>query len=170
MQEAAGLAQSLSAELARLSPGGDEALSPEQRQRARGTADRQDSVGQRTEELAREVGKRQGQIPGADRAGSELQGIAGQMHQAGRDLRQSAAKQGAGRAQDAAERLAKLRDSMGQGASGNSRAHRDPVRIPGADEYRAPREWRQELLDAMREKAPERFRDEVRRYYEELVR
>ena len=28
----------------------------------------------------------------------------------------------------------------------------------------------QELLDAMREKAPERFREEVRKYYEELVK
>jgi hypothetical protein len=44
------------------------------------------------------------------------------------------------------------------------------VRIPDADAYRAPREWRQELMEAMREKAPEKFRDEVRRYYEALVR
>ena len=44
------------------------------------------------------------------------------------------------------------------------------VRIPGADESTATRAWRQELMDAMKEKAPERFRDEVRRYYEELVR
>jgi hypothetical protein len=44
------------------------------------------------------------------------------------------------------------------------------VRIPNADEYKAPREWRQELMEAMRERAPEKFRDEVRRYYEELVR
>lgn len=170
MQEASGLAQSLAGDLARLFPSGEEALSPEQRQRARGMAERQDSVAQRTDELGQEMGKRQGQVPGADMAGTELQGIAGQMKQAGRDLRQSAAKEGAGRAEDAAERLAKLRDSLGQGSSGRSQAQREPVRIPGADEYRAPREWRQELLDAMREKAPERFRDEVRRYYEELVR
>ncbi len=170
MQDASGLAQGLAADLARLFPSGDEALSPEQRQRARGMADRQDSVAQRTEELGQEMGKRQGQVPGADMAGSELQGIAGQMKQAGRDLRQSAAKEGAGRARDAAERLAKLRDSLGQGSGGSSQNRREPVRIPGADEYHAPREWRQELLDAMREKAPEKFRDEVRRYYEELVR
>ena len=53
---------------------------------------------------------------------------------------------------------------------GGGRQSRDPVRIPGADESAAPRAWRQELLDAMKEKAPERFRDDVRRYYEELVR
>ena len=31
-------------------------------------------------------------------------------------------------------------------------------------------EWRHELMEAMREKAPERYREEVRHYYEELVR
>ena len=72
---------------------------------------------------------------------------------------------------DAADRLSKLRDSMQQDRQmGNSRRGSDTVRIPGADESSAPRAWRQELLDAMKEKAPERFRDEVRRYYEELVR
>ena len=53
---------------------------------------------------------------------------------------------------------------------GGGEQHRDPVRIPGADESSAPRAWRQELLDAMKERAPERYRDEVRRYYEELVK
>ena len=57
---------------------------------------------------------------------------------------------------------------MGKRQSG--RNQREPVRIPGADEIKAPREWRQELLEAMRERAPERFREEVRRYYEELVK
>jgi len=34
-------------------------------------------------------------------------------------------------------------------AAGARRASR--FRIPGADEYRAPREWREELMEAMRE-------------------
>jgi hypothetical protein len=59
---------------------------------------------------------------------------------------------------------------MGQRPLNSERSAREPVRIPGADEYRAPREWREELMEAMREQAPEKFRDEVRRYYEELVR
>ena len=53
---------------------------------------------------------------------------------------------------------------------GSGKSQHDPVRIPGADDSAAPRAWRRELLDAMKEKAPERFRDEVRRYYEELVK
>jgi hypothetical protein len=59
---------------------------------------------------------------------------------------------------------------MQERSMGGGKQQRDPVRIPGADESAAPRAWRQELLDAMKEKAPERYRDDVRRYYEELVR
>jgi hypothetical protein len=168
INEAGTLAQDLASDLARLVPRGEEALTPGQREQARGMSERQDSIGERTERLAQELDK--GQVPGGDMASSELGGVAGQMRQASKDLRQGAAVEGSGRAQEAAERLAKLRESLGQRPMGSARSAREPVRIPGADEYRAPREWREELMEAMREQAPEKFRDEVRRYYEELVR
>jgi hypothetical protein len=170
INEAGGLAQDLAADLARLVPRGDEALTPTQRGQAQGLGERQDSIGERTERLVQELEKRQGQVPGADMAGGELGGIAGQMRQASKDLRQGATVEGAGRAQEAADRLAKLRESLGQRPMGSGRNTREPVRIPGADESRAPREWREDLMEAMREQAPEHYRDEVRRYYEELVR
>ncbi len=45
------------------------------------------------------------------------------------------------------------------------------MRIPGADEYRAPQEFREDILEAMKkETAPEGFADMVKRYYEELIR
>jgi hypothetical protein len=92
------------------------------------------------------------------------------MRQAAELLRKSEAKQAAGAQRDAADRLAKLRDSLQERTMGTGKQQHDPVRIPGADESTAPRAWRQELMDAMKEKAPERFREEVRRYYEELVK
>jgi hypothetical protein len=92
------------------------------------------------------------------------------MHEAGESLKRDESKPAATAERDAADRLAKLRDGMQERSMGGSERHRDPVRIPGADDSRAPRAWRQELLDAMKEKAPERYRDEVRRYYEELVK
>jgi hypothetical protein len=168
INEAGALAQDLAADLAKLVPRGEEALAPAQREQARGMGERKDSIGERTERLAQELDK--GQVPGGDMAGSELGGIAGQMRQASKDLRQGSAVEGAGRAQEAAERLAKLRESLSQRPLSSGRSAREPVRIPGADEYRAPREWREELMEAMREQAPEKYRDEVRRYYEELVR
>ena len=108
-------------------------------------------------------------MPGMEKAEGELKGAAARMRQAQEMLRRDESKGAAAAERDAADRLAKLRDSMQERPMGGSRQPHEPVRIPGADESSAPRAWRQELLDAMKEKAPERFRDEVRRYYEELV-
>ena len=39
-----------------------------------------------------------------------------------------------------------------------------------AEAYKVPEEFRKDLLDAMKQGAPERYRGEVQRYYEELVK
>jgi hypothetical protein len=170
MGDASKLAQELSADLEKLVPRPEEALNPGQRDRSKALGQRQGSLDERAQQLAEEMGKKSQLVPGADKAGGELHEISEQMGDASQDLGRGAAREGAGKAKDAAERLAKLRDSMGKRQMGQSQNHREPVRIPGADESKAPREWRQELLDAMREHAPERFREQVRRYYEELVK
>jgi hypothetical protein len=46
----------------------------------------------------------------------------------------------------------------------------EKVEIPGAEAWRAPAEFRKELLDAMKQGTPERYEGEVKRYYEELVK
>ena len=46
----------------------------------------------------------------------------------------------------------------------------DKVRIPGADEHDAPAEFREELMEAMKDKAPAEFKESVKRYYESLVK
>jgi hypothetical protein len=47
---------------------------------------------------------------------------------------------------------------------------RERVEIPGAEAYKVPEEFRRDLLEAMRQGTPERYRGEVQRYYEELVK
>jgi hypothetical protein len=47
---------------------------------------------------------------------------------------------------------------------------REKVEIPDADQHQAPKEFRQDLLDAMKQGAPEKYKDQVKRYYEELVK
>jgi len=47
---------------------------------------------------------------------------------------------------------------------------RERVEIPGAEAYKVPEEFRKDLLEAMRQGTPERYRGEVQRYYEELVK
>ena len=170
VDDAAGLARELAADLGRVVPRGSDVMSGDQRSRTHNLGQREGSVEERTRGLAHELGTRDESAPGAARAAAELEEIAGQMRQAGQDLQEGAAHEGAGRAAEVAERLAELRRNMGQRPSEGSRGSREPVRIPDADASRAPREWRQELMEAMREKAPEKFREEVRHYYEELVR
>jgi hypothetical protein len=167
---AAGLARELAADLARALPRGGDVMSSEQRTRAESMSKRQGSIEDKARGVSRELGGKSESVPGAEGAAAELEEIAGQMRQAGQDMQQGDAHEGAGRADEASERLAKLRERMGKRPSDGSRPSREPVRIPDAEASKAPREWRQELMDAMREKAPEKFRDEVRHYYEELVR
>ncbi len=171
MDEAGSAAQEISSGLERLIPKGGERMTPEQRQRAQGMADQQKNLQQRAGELAKEAGGKTGEAPELDRAAKELREIGDQMGEAQGELSRNNARDGSGKARDAADRLSKLRESM-QGESGQSPRNnkRELVRIPGADESKAPREWRQELMEAMREKAPERYGEEVRKYYEELVK
>jgi hypothetical protein len=62
-------------------------------------------------------------------------------------------------------------DSGGGEQEGDGRdPARDKVAIPGAEAYRVPEEFRKDLLDAMKQGAPERYKGEVQRYYEELVK
>jgi hypothetical protein len=47
----------------------------------------------------------------------------------------------------------------------------EPVKIPGSDEYKPPETFREDILDAMKkEKPPDQYKDQVKRYYEELVK
>jgi hypothetical protein len=60
-------------------------------------------------------------------------------------------------------------DENGQGSEGQSFDH-EKVVIPGADQYRVPPEFRRDILDAMRQKAPQQYEDQVKKYYQEIVR
>ena len=58
------------------------------------------------------------------------------------------------------------------GRSGNSvrRDDSEKVRLPQAESYEVPEAYRRDILDAMKERAPERYREDIRRYYEEIIR
>ena len=168
--EARGLAQEIADDLGKVMPKPSDTLTPAEREEARAQAEKQAAIGKRTDDMAEEAARRLGKMPGMEKAEGELKGAGARMKEAGESLKRDESKPAATAERDAADRLSKLRDSMQERSMGGAEQHHDPVRIPGADESSAPRAWRQELLDAMKEKAPERYRDEVRRYYEELVK
>src|SRR5438067_4192831 len=55
------------------------------------------------------------------------------------------------------------------GEQSDSMRH-DHVDIPDAESSRAPAEFRKELLDAMKQAPPEKYKERVKQYYEELVK
>jgi hypothetical protein len=61
-------------------------------------------------------------------------------------------------------------DGMGMESGDGEEPSAEKVEIPGAEAWRAPAEFRKELLDAMKQGTPERYEGEVKRYYEELVK
>ena len=97
-----------------------------------------------------ELGKRM-----AERAGEHQQRALEKLGQAQKEMRQQ-------------QRQASGGSSSGREGTGQRHSDRK-VDIPDADAYRAP-QLRRELLDAMKERAPESYEDAIRRYYEELVR
>jgi hypothetical protein len=60
--------------------------------------------------------------------------------------------------------------SSGRQEGSQGRHSGDRVEIPKADQFRVPDAYRKDILDAMREGAPENWQGEVRDYYEELVK
>lgn len=57
------------------------------------------------------------------------------------------------------------------GRKGQGRGNKqEKVEIPDDDPSRAPRELRKDVMDAMKQGAPERYKEQVKKYYEELVK
>ena len=156
---------------------------------------RQASLEHRTEQLQQKLSKLGEEAPifgpGPPKM---LQEAAGQMGDAQGKLGDSDARGASSHQADALERLEKFAQSMKQKGSGdgegsgmpmpfgadgeeqgsddgNGRAQRsDPVEIPSADQSHAPAEFRRDILDAMKDKAPEKYKDKLRDYYEDLVK
>ncbi|HEU4614733.1 MAG TPA: hypothetical protein VFS15_21725, partial [Kofleriaceae bacterium] len=75
-------------------------------------------------------------------------------------------------ARSAADALAKARESARSAArqAQESTTNDEPIRIPGADEYRAPERFREDLQEAAKQKPPEGYEEMSKRYYEELIK
>jgi uncharacterized protein YukE len=59
---------------------------------------------------------------------------------------------------------------MPGGQSGIEEPFDQEVKIPEADQFTVPPEYRKEILDAMKQGAPEKYKDQFKRYYEEIVK
>ena len=60
--------------------------------------------------------------------------------------------------------------SMGGGRRGGSGVQKQKVDIPDEDPNAAPQQLRKDVMDAMKQGAPDRYREQNKKYYEELVK
>ena len=126
-------------------------------------------------------------------AGEELEGSRSHMGQAAAELGARNPQRGHGEQQLALDGLARFKkgledaarrqgegggegfpfpfaESGGEQGGDGREPSREKVKIPGAEAHRVPEEFRKDLLEAMKQGAPERYRGEVQHYYEELVK
>jgi hypothetical protein len=143
----------------------------------------QEALRRRSGELGREFGKRGQQMkedaPLMDRlgqqAGEMLRKAEGHMQRSEGELQRLSPRGAAAAQGQALDQLGQLQRQVQQARrprsdGAGSRADREPVKIPGAEDYRAPKEFRQDILDAAKREAPAEYRDQVKHYYEELIR
>lgn len=182
LEKARPLAKEIAEEIARALPRNDELLPPERQRQAMELRARQEAIRRRAEALGREAQKKAHEIKDAATLERLSQEMGEGLRQAGKHMERAEAElkrlspRGAATAEgQAVERLEQMRKEMqrarrpkDEGASG--RLEREPVKIPGADEYHAPKEFRQDILEAAKREAPADFREQVKRYYEELIK
>ncbi|MGE3548091.1 MAG: hypothetical protein AB7L28_29480, partial [Kofleriaceae bacterium] len=167
----------LISELQDLSPKPEQIMSPDE-QRALERLRRREALNkERTKRLSDRTKQLGGDLPGD--AGAELVkklgGAIDQMTTADDRMKNkdpSGAKEATRAAADA---LAKARDRARSAArqAQEGSVSEEPVRIPGADEYRAPERFREDVLEAMKKRSgsrPDGYDDMIKRYYEELVK
>lgn len=131
------------------------------RERGKRLSDRTRQLG---DELPGEAGKEVSQR--LQSALDQMAAAEGRM----RALDPSGARQAARAAADALAEAQKRTKGAARQRQEGAGMGEEPVRIPGAEEYRAPEQFREDILEAMKKKAPSGYDDLVRRYYQELIR
>jgi hypothetical protein len=183
-------------ELAKLFPDPKSVLSQEEQRRLGELSQRQGDLEQeagRLQEALEALSKRAPVFP--PQAQGQLGDSRGHMGQAAAELGDRNPQRGRGEQDLAMDALARFRKgledaaksmqggsgggfpfpfAMGEGGSDGRGDGYDPsrekVKIPGAEAHKVPEAFRKDLLEAMKQGTPERYRSDVQRYYEELVK
>lgn len=143
----------------------------------------QQGLAEAAERLQRRIAEQGQQMPGmGEEPGERARQAGNAMREAAEQLRREHPAQARPGQQQAQSQLQSLMEGLRQAAQPQRadrsrgqqqqgrRMDRERVQIPGAEDYEAPAEFRQELLDAMKQRPSEQWQEQVKRYYESLVR
>jgi hypothetical protein len=194
-RDAAQKLAQLGAELRKLAPDPRQGMTPGEQGKLSELAGKQGQLERQAGELQAKLGALMQKAPVFPPSAPQLLGEArGHMGQATGELSQKNPQRGHGEQQAALDSLGRFRQGLErmaqqgggrqgggfpfpfgeQGPGGREGDTGDPapekVEIPGAEAHKVPEAFRKDLLEAMKQGAPERYKGEVQRYYEELVK
>ena len=169
--------RSMQGALQRIQEQGQPGWSPQQRGRLDGLASDQAEAGRRVGALRQRLEALDAQFPGVGEALDQvIQPVQQSMEGAQQSLQQGATPQALRQEREALEGLDQARQALRQqmqrqrrGGQEGRRMSQERVDIPqdGAPQQEA---FRRRVQEAMRQDAPDRYRDALRSYYENLVR
>jgi len=181
--EASEMSSEIAEKLGEMGAGGPKTPnSPEQArldrlsQQQRALKERLDQMGQKLDDMEQDS-------PGIkEELGPKLDEASEKMGEAGEELGQGQPRGAESSQQKALEKLREAQQAMqermekqgkqkpGQGGGVGVNDPKEKVGIPDEDPYAAPRNLREEIMRAMQEDAPEKYKEVIRRFYEELTR
>jgi hypothetical protein len=187
LQGDASTMQEISQKLQSLFPQPGSQLSQQERQQLQQLAEQQGQLEQKAQGLRQQMEEMQQMAPVfGQEAGEQMDQIGQRMGEAAQRMEGKDPGRGYGQQQAALDGLKRFQQQMQQSQQGrkgglplpmgmgkrpgNGQDPRDKVELPDEDAFQAPKEFRKDLLDAMKQGAPERYREQVKRYYEELVK
>ncbi len=169
----------LIAEISELTQRARECMQAQQdQQQMQQLAQDQADLEQSAQRMRQRIEQKAQMVPGlAEEPMKRIEGARQSMEEAGRELRQGQAGRSRPGQQRAISELGQLIEGLKKAnkpkkadRGKQQRRHRnEKVEIPDAEQYKPPAAFREELLEAMKEKPTEGFGEQVKRYYESLV-
>jgi hypothetical protein len=192
LEQDEGRVRKVQEELHQLFPQPGSMMSQEDRQKLQKLAQQQKGLRDQAQKLQQQMEEIGQAAPVFGQQGTEqLESVGEQMGQAAERLDGRDPGRGLGPQQAALNGLQKLKQQMQQagknGGSGGglpmpmfsgeqqgggmgSAESQEKVEIPDPDASKGPKELRRDLMDAMKQGAPDKYRAQVKDYYEELVK
>ena len=169
------LAAEISADLEAVFPSPSSLLDRQERRRLSELRRRQLALKRQLQQAIGRMEKSSRKMPFLGAKGrQELKDSSEMMGKAAGKLRGLKVQESRGYQEAAADKLAgaqkRMKASRRAGQAASRQMQTERIKIPGAESFKPPREFRQDILDAMKEKAPGGFVKQVQRYYEELVK
>lgn len=180
--QASEKAGELAEKLAEMMKGSGQAAGPEQSAESQRLGQRQGQLKDQLQKLREGLGELDKEMPGVQgELGEPLQQAGEAMKEAEQSLGEGKPGDARRQQQDALERLEQAQQQMKErmqqqrrpGGKEDGSGVVDPhakVEIPKDDPYAGPKNFREEVLRAMKERAPETYKGAIEKFYEELLK